>query len=100
MWVRLDVDHRGAKQKCTRRCRTDHNKTKINEIQCFLWFDHESCLSLCALVSILPIFTEIAVASGTIPSFHKIFKLIKRACFVKICRKTIPNFRPLVSNTL
>ena len=36
MWVRLDVDHRGAKQKCTRRCRTDHNKTKINEIVFFM----------------------------------------------------------------
>ena len=66
----------------------------------FLWFDDESYLSLCALRSILPIFTDIAVASGNIPSFHTIFKLIKRACYVKICWKTIPNFRPLVSDTL
>ena len=66
----------------------------------FLWFDHESYSSLCALDLIIPIFTETADASGTIPSFHKIFKPIKRACFVKICWKTIPNFRPLVSDTL
>ena len=38
MWVRLDVDHRGAKQKCTRRCRTDHNKTKINEIVFLIFY--------------------------------------------------------------
>ena len=34
-WVRFHVDHQGGKQKCTRPSRTDHNKTKTNEIQQF-----------------------------------------------------------------